>query len=253
MFSAVIIARDESRTIKSCIEQIKKVTDDVIIILDDRTTDNTELLAQKAGAKVISHPWKGFSANKNFGASIAVHDWILCLDADEIIDDNLIIQLNQLRPQTDTVYHMNILTYVGKTPIKYGGWHPDWNIRLYNKTIMEWDRAMIHEKLISKNKENLKVRRLNGLVHHYSFADWSHMLDKYDNYAKIRAEFWIKKEKKPLLIKKFLGPNFRFFKTFILKAGFLDGRAGLNLACAERQMKKNEWKYYDQLREKLKL
>lgn len=249
-FSAVIIARNESRTIGHCIKALKEVTNDIVVILDDRTTDDTASIVSNLGARFFIEPWKGFSANKNIGSSLAKNDWILCLDADEIIDKTIISHLNNLHPQLDTVYQMNILTYIGEAAVKYSGWHPDWNIRLYNKTIMAWNNSAIHEKLVLNDKNSpIEYQKINGIVHHYSFTGWDHMESKYDEYAMLRAKAWVQKKKKPNYLKRWFGPGFRFFKTFILKAGFLDGSTGYQLSIQEYKMKCKEWKYYDTLLE----
>jgi glycosyltransferase involved in cell wall biosynthesis len=246
-FSAVIIARNEARTIARCIKSLSRVTDDIVVIVDDRTNDDTVSIAESLGCRVYNKPWLGFSANKNLGASLAKYDWILCLDADEIIDDTIVSHLKKLNPQLDTVYLMNILTYIGEAVVKHSGWHPDWNIRLYNRTVMTWNNNAIHEKLILIDKSTaIEYQKINGIVHHYSFMDWKHMENKYDEYAKVRAKAWVKKTKKPIELKRWFGPGFRFFKTFILKKGFLDGRIGFLLAKQEYTMKLKEWKYYDQ-------
>jgi glycosyltransferase involved in cell wall biosynthesis len=245
-YSAVIIAKNESRTIAKCISALSKVTDDIIVVVDDKSTDDTLEIAKSMGAKVFEKKWGGFSENKNFGANVAQRDWILCFDADEIIDEVIISHLNQMNPQTDTIYLMNRLTYIGEKPVKHGGWYPDWNIRLYNKTLMYWNDKKVHESLIKKNTTtDLETQHILGVVHHFSFVDWKHMDKKYEYYAKMRGKEWQRVGQKPFVIKRWLGPGFRFFKTYIIHLGFLDGLTGYLLAKKEYQLKRKEWLYYD--------
>jgi glycosyltransferase involved in cell wall biosynthesis len=244
-YSAVIIAKNEERTIERCLKALQEVADEIIVILDDRTTDNTQLLCEQLGAKVHVIPWDGFANNKNYGTKLAENDWILCLDADEIIDETVTSHLRQLKAQDDTVYLMNILTYIGETPIKYSGWHPDWNIRLFNRNMMRWNDAFVHERLVMINPDiKLEPQRINGLVHHYSFSGWDHMDSKYDYYAQMRSDEWIRSGKSPNIMKRLLGPEFRFFKTYFLRLGILDGRSGMKLALREYKLKKGELKCY---------
>ena len=213
-YSAVIIARNEARTIQKCIEALKKITDDIIVVLDDRSDDDTYFIAQNLGAIIFRKKWEGFSANKNFGVEKAQNDWILCPDADEILNDVLIHNITSLHPDVSSKYEMNIRTWFGDYPVKHCGWFPDWNIRLYNKKTMSWNGNQVHEKL--------------------------------------RANEWISKNTKPSLIKSFFGPSFRFFRTYIFKLGFLDRKIGFTIAKNEYILKRKELEYFQKLSMKIK-
>lgn len=244
IYSAVIIAKNEAYTIAKCILALKKITNDIIIVLDDRSDDQTESIALSQGAKVYKKPWEGYSKNKNFGVEKAENDWIICVDADEVIDDTLAVNIKHLIPSTDSVYLMNIKTYLGDYPVRYCGWFPDWNIRLFNRMVMRWNDNYVHEKLVSDVP--LKSEKIQGQIDHFSFRDEAHMKIKYDYYARLRAEEWKKAQKSPPLIKKYFGPYFRFFRTYFLKLGILDGKAGFTIAKNEYHLKKDELKYFYQ-------
>lgn len=242
LYSAVIIAKNEAYTITRCIVAVKKITDDIIVVLDDRSDDQTESIALSQGTKVYKKPWEGYSKNKNFGVEIAENDWIICVDADEVINDTLAANIKHLNPSADSVYLMNIQTYLGDYPVRYCGWFPDWNIRLFNKKVMKWNDNYVHEKLVSDVP--LKSIKIQGQIDHFSFRDEEHMKLKYDYYARLRAEEWKKAQKYPPLIKRYFGPYFRFFRTYILKLGILDGKVGLTIAKNEYYLKKDELKYF---------
>lgn len=244
-YSAVIIAKNEERTIGKCITALKDVTDDIIIVLDDNTTDKTGHIAKDLGAKIFTHKWNGYSATKNYGVTKASHDWIICVDADEILDEKLINHLKILSPSDSSAYLMNRQTYFGDYAVSYCGWHPDWVIRLYHKKWMKWNNSEVHEKLESDRP--VKNERLTGLLFHYSFETEEEMMNKFDRYARLRANEWKIKGKKPSLIKKTLGPYFRFLRTYILKLGFLDGRVGLMISKNEFELKKKELAYFKAL------
>ena len=245
-YSAVIIAKNEAITIGKTITALWQVTRDVIVILDDRSDDNTETIALQLGASVYRKSWEGYSANKNYGVDKAKNDWILCLDADEVLDEELIQNLNNLKPNPENIYQMNRLTYFGEYPVRYCGWFPDWNIRLFNKKVSRWNNNYVHEKLVSSTP--IKNVRIPGLIRHYSFSSEEQMVAKFDIYARFGAKEWVNSGKEPPLIKKIFGPYFRFIRTYILKLGILDGRVGFTISKNEFILKAKEIKYYKELR-----
>jgi glycosyltransferase involved in cell wall biosynthesis len=245
MYSAVIIAKNESRTIASCIHALQHLTNDVVVVLDDRSSDETELIALSLGCKVYKKEWEGYSVNKNYGVDKAQNDWIFCLDADEVMDEKLIESLIGLDPDISKVYEMNIQTYFADYAVKYCGWFPDWNIRLFNKKVMRWNSNFVHEKLESAYE--LKNERIPGFIKHFSFEDEQHMKKKFRDYARLRAGEWIKSGKKPKLIKRLFGPYFRFFRTYVLKLGVLDGKYGFIIAKNEYLLKKKELQYWREM------
>ncbi len=244
-YSAVIIAKNEERTIGKCIMAVKEVTDDIIVVLDDKSIDETGQIAKDYGAKVFIHKWDGYSTTKNFGVTKASHDWIICVDADEIMDEKVLKYLNTLSPLATSKYLMNRQTYIGDYAVKHCGWYPDWVIRLYHKETMKWNNSEVHEKLESALP--LNNEKLPGLLLHYSFRTEAEMIEKFDRYARLRAEEWIKYGKKPTWVKMIFGPYFRFFRTYILKLGILDGSVGFTISKNEFILKKKELKYYKAL------
>lgn len=243
--SAVVIAKNEERTIVSCLAALCAVSDDVLLILDSSSSDKTAELAATLPVRIISYPWQGYSASKNYGASLARHPWILCLDADEVLDTVLQNILGSLKADTGCYYKMNIRTWFGSNPVRYCGWYPDWNIRLYNRQTMHWSSDFVHEKLVTDQK--LTAVKLEGTIEHYSFADENHMKQKYVYYARLRAEEWLRSGRPPSLVKRIFGPSFRFFRTFILKLGILDGKTGWTIAKNEYILKRHELLHYKQL------
>jgi len=244
-YSVIIITKNESRIIGKTVKEWQKISDDVIII-DAFSEDDTTQIAKELGARVYQKEWEGFSANKNYGIQLAKNDWILCPDADEIPDNTLIFSLKNLNPESNTAYKMNILTYMVDKPVWFCGWHPDWNIRLFNRNEMSWNGFKVHEKLIAKSK--YATKNLAGKIHHHSYVSKKHFENKLDHYAKLRALDWIENNNAPNFFKRFYGPPFRFFRTFFLKLGFLDGFLGFYISKAEYRYKTNEWKYYDILK-----
>lgn len=115
---------------------------------------------------------------------------------------------------------------------------------------MSWNGNQVHEKLESVHP--LKVKRIDGIIEHFSFVDEAHMVKKFDYYAQMRANEWISKNTKPSLIKSFFGPSFRFFRTYIIKLGFLDRKIGFTIAKNEYILKRKELEYFQKLSIKIK-
>lgn len=245
--SVVIISKNEERLIESVVQAARKVTDDIILI-DSGSSDRTVALATSAGARCIDQVWLGYSATKNFGTAQAKHDWILSLDADEVMDDALIDQLNTLSLSRDCIYELSRITnYCGQW-IKHSGWYPDYITRLYHKEDHHWNEKLVHESLTDIASK--KVTLLSGLLLHYSYASLEQHQAKCDKYAKYRAQEWIASHKKPAILKQWFGPTVRFIRNYVWQRGFLDGKAGYNIAINEAKMVKMQFIYYNELSSK---
>lgn len=245
-YSAVVLAKNDAAIIEKCIKALLQVTDDIIVVLDDRSEDKTNEILQRLGVQVFRKKWEGYSINKNFGVQMTKNNWILCLDSDEVMNQEIITHLKSLEADDAIAYEMNIRTWFGDVAVKHCGWFPDWNIRLFNKQKMRWNDNFVHETLISDVP--MTKKRIPGILDHFSFVDEAHMVKKFDSYAQLRANEWVKSQKNPSLIKQFFGPAFRFFKTFFIKRGFLDGKTGYIIAKNEYILKKKELQYWKSLR-----
>lgn len=221
--SAVIITKNEAANIAKCLQSLKNLADEILII-DAFSEDNTVEIAQILGAKVIQKEWEGYSQNKNYGNQLAKNDWILSIDADEVLSNKLIASIQQLSLDQHQVYRVNRLNnYCGQW-IKYSGWHPDWNVRLFNKKQVCWKGDFVHEKLAIPT--TTKMVCLEGLLYHYSYQNSADHWQRIEKYAQLSAQQLFQAGKKSTFIKLWLSPIARFLRTFFLKRGFLDGQAG---------------------------
>ena len=135
--SAVIITRNEAENISRCIESVQKVADEVIVV-DAYSEDDTVEICKKLGARIFQKRWEGYSNSKNFGNDKAEHDFILSLDADEVLSDKLVESISIAKRNLTGVYRFNRLTnYCGKW-IYYSGWYPDRKVRLFDRRIALW-------------------------------------------------------------------------------------------------------------------
>ena len=197
-----------------------------IIVLDSDSTDGTQEIAEQYGVKVIPTEWQGYAKTKNYGNSLCTHDWILSIDADEVLSSELIESIYQLTLEENTVYTLDrIANFCGKW-IRHSGWYPDWKPRLFNRKHVFWEGDFVHETL--QIPSEFRVQRLYGKLYHYSYKDLDDHLERTKKYARLAAEAMQAEGKKIHPLKRLLGPAVRFIRTFIIKRGFLDGKAGVD-------------------------
>ncbi len=240
-FSAVIITLNESEVIAETIRTIQSFADEILII-DSRSNDGTQQIARDLGAKVVEVDWKGYSATKNFGISLASHDWIFCFDADERPDEDLVKHITEIQPKEGHVYQMNRLTKFSGKNVWHGSWHPDWVVRLFNRKECKWNDSLVHEQLTPlQNKSKVKLK---GYIHHTSIKDPVDFEEKIDRYANLKAKQWINRGERPHFFKKIIGPQIRFVTSFFIKRGFLDGSLGLKIALGEMELVRRQLRYF---------
>jgi len=226
--SVVIISQNEAGFIGNTIKAAKTITDDIVVI-DSGSTDETMQIAVNLGCRFFQKTWEGYGFAKNFGVRLAKHDWILSLDADEIPDEELLLQLKNLKSANyQTVYDIRFKTFLGKKQIKFGKWGSDHHIRLFNRILFRWTYAPVHETLsISKTTE---IEQLKGYIHHYSAKNIEEFSSKSALYANLSAKKYLEEGLSPRLIKMYFSAAFNFVKYYIFYLGFLDGKAGLQIA-----------------------
>lgn len=243
-FTAVVISHNVADTIGDCVSALRRVCEEVLV-LDTHSTDGTIEICEKLGATVVQQEWHGFAKTKNIGNQLAKHDWILSIDADEVLSDQLIAQLQNLRPEPGRVYALDRITsYCGQW-IQHSGWYPDWKVRLFHRKHVEWQGDFVHETL--RIPADFQEIRLQGKLYHYSYKDSDDHLRRIEKYARLAAEEQFAKGKKTNFVKRYLSPPARFFKTFFLKMGLLDGRAGWVISWRNASMIRLRYRLLDAL------
>lgn len=233
--SCVIIAHNAEKTLQKTLQSLEVFSDVVLYI--NNTTDATSQIAQGfSNVQVIHGDFLGFGPTKNKAATFAKNDWVLSLDSDEVIDRAFVEGIDSLKLETTKLYSINRINYYKNQRIKHC-WGNDIITRLYNKKETSFSEKQVHEYIIEDQKS---VVALPGHVQHYPYTNISDFIIKLDKYSTIFAEENMgKKTSSPL--KAFLNGCFSFFKTYILKRGFLDGYAGLVIAFSH--MATNFYKY----------
>ncbi len=223
--TAVIITQDEERNIGRCIESLRGVADEVVVV-DSGSTDGTEAICRAAGVRFEHHDWAGYSEQKNYANSLANHPWILSIDADEALSQELRDSLLRLKEQgldSGTVYSVNRLNnYCGQW-IRHCGWYPDARVRLWHKDVALWD-GLVHEEL--RYTMPIRQAKLKGDLLHYSFYSFEDYARRQVHYAALAAHKAKEAGKKTSALGVWLRPGWTFFRNYILKGGFLDGHVG---------------------------
>lgn len=225
--SAVIITYNEEKNIGRCLESLQDVADEIVVI-DSFSTDSTQNICSKYGANFIQKEWKGYSTSKNYGNSMAKYDWILSIDADEALSDELKSSILRAKQNDETkAYRIGRITNYCGTWIRHGGWYPDIKFRLFDRRKSKWI-GHIHEKLDNVNEKELPV--LDGDCYHYSYYSKEGHKAQADKFSSMAAEDLFHKGKRTNGLKIFFAVIFKFFKGYFLKLGLFDGKAGFDIA-----------------------
>jgi len=217
--SVVIIALNEESNLDLCLTSCKDF--DEIIVVDSGITDQTIAIAKRHGAIVVHQEWLGFGPQKQFAVNHASNDWVLSVDADEILSEDLIDNIIKMALTDRSIaYALNRRSYFLGKEVKHSGWNPDWVIRLFNKTVCHFTDDLVHERITGF----ASLHKLNGLMHHNTYPSEKDIQEKTRKYGLLGKASRTKDKN------KFLSALWAFIRTFILKGGFLDGLTGLKIA-----------------------
>ncbi|MDZ4662173.1 MAG: glycosyltransferase family 2 protein [Pseudomonadota bacterium] len=223
--SLVIITLNEEKNIERCIKSALWCND--IVVVDSFSSDKTPDVARNLGARVYSEKWRGYGEQKNFGMSLALNDWVLSLDADEALSPELSEELKKTVAaglNGDAYECRRRSWYMGRW-IYHGGWYPDLQARFFNRTAVKWSASEVHERLIAKS-----TLRLNSELLHWPFQSLAHQIEKNNKYSSLGALEQKKLGVRFSLFKLIFKPVVKFFETYFLKRGFLDGLPGFIIA-----------------------
>lgn len=224
--SAAIITFNEERNIARVIESLRCC--DEILVLDSGSNDRTVEIARKLGARVEEASWHGYAAQKNIAAELAANDWILSLDADESVSEALeaeIWHIKKFGPQFDGYTMPRLAQYLGRW-ILHSGWYPDRKIRFFDRRKARWVGEFVHESV----KVDGPVGDLESNLLHFTCNSLSEHLRTMDTYTTLAAQEIVTHGKSFGFARLLLDPPWTFFRTYVLKRGFLDGVEGLTIA-----------------------
>lgn len=237
--SAVIITFNEERNIGRCLESLAGVADE-IVVLDSFSSDSTKQICRTHGARFEQHAFDGHIEQKNRALELATHPLVLSLDADEALSDRLrkSILVVKNAPGFDAFIMNRRTNYCGQW-IAHSGWYPDRKLRLFDKRLGHWAGTNPHDKVEMNAKTS--TARLDGDLLHYSYYTVEEHLERARKYAGIAARAMHQQGKRGAWWRIWLSPASKFIRNYILKAGFLDGRAGWTI-CRISALE-TYWKY----------
>lgn len=226
--SAVIITYNEEQNIRRGIESVKSVADE-IIVLDSFSTDKTMEIATACGAIVYQEKFKGYIGQKNAAIRLASHDYILSLDADEALDEQLIDSILSAKKEFyRRAYSMNRCTCYCGHFIKHGLWYPDKKIRLFDRRIARWGGLNPHDKIIAEKE--FPVMHLKGNILHYSFNTPEDLVWQHNRMSSIAAASLYAAGRRSNWFKMLVRPAWAFLNGYFFRRGFLDGADGFTIA-----------------------
>lgn len=245
--SVVIIASNEAHNIERCVHAVTPYFDEVLVAVNN-SIDDTYGLAESAGAKVIEVLWSGYSNTKNEVHKKAQHDWILSLDADEVVDNELVMSIvhefSNEQPLHKVFSIKRRLIYNGQA-LKYGSVSNELRPRLFHRDFAKWNSNLVHEELMYKGTPEMKV--LEGLALHYSYLNEEDHKKRLEKYARLFAEHMYANGKKAPWFKTMFSPYFGFIKNVVFRLGILDGNNGIKFAWNEMQYTKKKYQYLKEL------
>jgi len=245
MLSVVIVCKNGATVIGETIKSFSGLTDD-ILIYDNGSTDATKEIVKQSNARLVEGNWEGFGKTKNKANVLAKYDWILSLDADEAIDEELKENLlKQDLADDKKVGEFKFKNFLGNKWLRFGEWGDDKHIRLFNRMKIKWNDADVHESL--QFPKDVKVISVPGYVLHKTAANISEYENKIENYAALNAEKYFKQQKRSGSFKMFFSAAFSFIKNYFFKLGFLDGVTGYHCARLNARYTFLKYKKLDEL------
>jgi glycosyltransferase involved in cell wall biosynthesis len=232
--SAVLITRDAAGQLEPCLASLAFC--DEIVVVDAGSTDGTQALAAKHGARVIESDWRGFGPQKQFAVAQAANDWVLCIDADERVSEPLRQSIlavtcprsgvpgtqSEPAPTLGSYRFARCNRFMGRY-LRHGEGYPDWSLRFFDRRAARWSDDPVHERVIADGE----VGTLAGDLLHESAESLETYLAKQNRYSTLAAEEALARGKRAGVVQLLMSPLLRFIKFYFLRLGLLDGLPGL--------------------------
>lgn len=227
--SAAIITFNEERNIRRCIESVLPVVDEVVIV-DSFSTDGTRTICEQyESVRFIEHAFEGHIEQKNWAITQCRYPHVLSLDADEALDETLQEAILKVKQRfTADGYSVKRLTNYCGTWIRHGNWYPDIKLRLWDSRKGKWGGLNPHDKYELSYGSTTQL--LEGHLLHYSFYTFEQHLNQIHKFTDISSKAAYERGKKATFLNLLLNPTAKFIGGYLIKAGFLDGRAGFKIA-----------------------
>lgn len=223
-----IITLNEEKNLARTLESVKKFADEIVIV-DSGSTDKTEEIAKNFNAKFYFQKWLGYGPQRNKAIELASSEWVLNIDADEEISEELAKKIADIKDDKNDkidVFKINFMSVCFGKKIKHGGWSNSYRIRLFKKNSGRFNENNVHEEFIT----NSHIGKINEYILHHSYSDLEDYFTKFNKYTTLGAIEYYKKNKKASLVSIVLNPIYKFIRMYFFRLGFLDGLEGFILA-----------------------
>lgn len=222
--SGVIITFNEERNIERCLKSLQHVVDEIVVV-DSYSTDNTKQICLEYNVRFIEQSFLGYIEQKNFALNQATHDYIVSLDGDEVLSEELQDSIVSLKHhwQFDGYYCNRFNNFCGQW-IKHSDWYPNRKLRVFDRRVAEWKGINPHDHIVLEGQR--KAGRLKGDILHWTYQSYKEFNDKTAYFSTIAAKAYFDKGLKSPWYKTIWNPFWAFFKAYILRLGFLDGKNG---------------------------
>lgn len=221
--SVVIITKNEARNIADALESVRWAKD--LVVVDSRSTDQTVAIARRYTDRVFTRDWEGYGAQKNYATGLATHDWILSLDADERVTPDLEREIRALlasAPPRQGYRIPRTTRYLGRW-IRSTDWYPDYQLRLYDRRVAQWNTRYVHESVTVTGR----IGTLRCELQHYAYRDLSDHLATIDHYTKLAVKQMVAEHQQAGWLDLIGHPPLAFMRNYLLRLGFMDGVPGL--------------------------
>ena len=229
LLSVAIITFNEEKNIERCLQSVVNVANEIVVV-DSNSTDKTKTICEKFNVKWISQEFLGYIEQKNFALAQTSNVYVLSLDADEALSDELAKSIVQEKESgfPGDAYTMNRRSWYCDRWIRHGSWYPDRKLRLLNKEKGIWAGTNPHDKLEVNNGS--VVKQLDGDILHYTYYSIEEHIAQGNKFSTIAAKALYDQHKRSSWFKIILNPLYAFISSYFLKAGFLDGFYGFVIA-----------------------
>ena len=224
--SVTVITKNEAADLDAALASVAWA--DEIVVVDSQSTDDTAAIARRHTDRVVVRQWPGYIDQKNYAASIAGHDWILSLDADERVTPELASEIKSLMAGTPRAAGFRIprVTWHLGRWIRTTDWYPDYQLRLYDRRAAQWTGKYVHEAVMVRGETG----RLRGELQHYAYRDIADHLETIDRYTTLAARQMHEAGRRATVFDLTVHPPLAFLRNYILRGGIRDGAVGFTIS-----------------------